>query len=176
MRFLEAFLVYCLLEDSPPLDESTCDACKYNQTNTAKKGRDPEFRLYRDDDEVTLESWAKEILRDVSGVAELIDSAEGGDSYLQAVRMMHGLVEEPMATPSAQLLEDLKAENCGFFEYAFSVAQSHRDYFASIAPLSDAREAEFAQEALRSIEQQKQIEASDEISLEQYLANYFSSD
>lgn len=176
MRFLEAFLIYCLFEDSPPFDDLICDACTYNQMNTATQGRDPAFRLHRNGSEVTLADWAYEILHKVTGVAELIDAAEGGDSYAQAVAMMRKLVEDPMATPSAQLLENLRSEDCSFFEYALAVAKSHRDYFAAITPLSNARQDEFGQEAARSLEQQQQIEASDAISLDEYLANYFSAD
>ena len=176
MRFIEAFLIYCLLEDSPPVDVESDIECSRNQTAAAKRGRDPGFRLYRDGKELTLRSWAGEILQKVTGIAELIDQGEGGDSYTQAVHMMQHLVDDPSATPSAQLLDELVSAQCSFFEYALSVAQSHRDYFASITPLSAARREEFEKEALRSITQQQSIEASDEISLDEYLANYFSSD
>jgi len=176
MRFMEAFLIYCLLEDSPPLDGGSLDEIKHNQAHTAKKGRDPELRLRRDGAETSLGSWANEILDNVSGVAGLIDQADGGASYAQTVRLMQELVDEPMATPSARLLEELKQAHCSFFDYAISVARSHRDYFASIAPLSAARVDEFACEAARSVEQQREIEIGDEISLDEHLANYFSSD
>ena len=176
MRFIEAFLIYCLLEDSPPLDEASYSECSRNQTCTAKQGRDPEFRLYRGGNEVTLAGWASEILLKVSRIAASIDSADGGESYSQAVRRMQDLVENPMATPSAQLLEELKTAKCSFFEYALAVAEGHRDYFGSITPLSDARRAEFEQEVVRSVEHRQEIESSDDISLDTYLANYFKSD
>ena len=176
MRFIEAFLIYCLLEDSPPLDVESDMECSCNQTATAKRGRDPKFRLYRGGKEVTLRSWAGEILQKVTGIAELIDRGEGGESYAQAVHMMQQLVGDPEATPSARLLDELVTARCSFFDYAISVAQGHRDYFASITPLSPARREEFEQEAVRSIAQQKTIEADDKISLEEYLADYFSSD
>ena len=175
MRFMEAFLIYCLLEGSPPFDDGSLDEVQRNQANAAKKGRDPEFRLSRNGAEVTLAGWANEILDNVSGVAELIDQAEDGDSYTQSVRLMRELVHEPMATPSARLLEELRQADCSFFDYAISVARSHRDYFSSITPLSTAREDEFEREAVRSVQQQREIEAGDEINFDEYLANYFNS-
>ena len=176
MRFIEAFLIYCLLEDSPPIDVQSDMECSRNQTATAKRGRDPKFRLYRDGNEVSLRTWAGEILQKVTGVAELIDQGEGGESYVQAVHKMQQLVDDPAATPSAQLLDELVTAKCSFFEYALSIAEGHRDYFSSITPLSTSRREEFEQEARRSIAQQQSIEATDEISLDEYLANYFSSD
>ena len=176
MRFIEALLIYCLIEDSPTFDAAALDEVKRNQSLTAREGRDPDFRLYRDGVEVTLADWAGEILHKVAAVAELIDAAEGGDSYTQTVRLMRELVKDPAATPSARLLEELTIANCSFFDYALSVARGHRDYFASITPLSDDRNDEFEREAAHSIEQQRDIEMSDAISLDEYLTNYFNSD
>ena len=56
------------------------------------------------------------------------------------------------------------------------IARGHRDYFASITPMSGERHAEFVQEAEQSLERQRNIEASDDISFEQYLANYYASE
>lgn len=176
MRFMEAFLIYCLLEDSPPFDAASLDETSRNQAHMAKRGRDPAFRLYRGGSEVSLTSWAREILDKVAVIAGVIDLADSGDSYTQAVAMMHELIDEPMATPSARLLEELKGAGNSFFDYAISVARGHREYFASIAPMSDERHDEFKQEADRSNEQQRQIEADDEIGFDEYLANYFNSD
>ena len=176
MRFIEALLIYCLIEDSPPLDESTCIEATRNQALTARQGRDPDFRLHRGGAEVPLADWANEILDKVAAVAELIDRADEHDGYVHAVQLQRDLVSEPMATPSARLLEELKNSQCSFFDYAIEVARGHRDYFASIAPLSSDRQNEFEREASRSIEQQMEIEAQDDISLDEYLANYFSAD
>ena len=173
MRFMEAFLVYCLLEESPPFDDPSLEECKCNQAHMAKEGRDPELRLRRDGAEVTFASWAEEILAKVSQVATLIDAHEGGDNYVQTVVTMREMIADPATTPSARLLEELRAADCSFFDYAFSVARSHRDYFASITPMSAARRLEFEQEAARSIEQQSEIEASDNLNFDDYLASYF---
>jgi glutamate--cysteine ligase len=176
MRFIEAFLIYCLLEDSAPFDDESLDETKRNQTQTAKRGRDPEFRLHRDGQEVELVIWAREILDKVSAVAELIDREEGGESYVQATRLMLDMVNDVETTPSARLLAELRKEDCSFFEYALSLAGNHRDYFAEIASLSENRVAEFEQETAQSMERQHAIEQSDEISLDEYLESYFSSD
>lgn len=176
MRFIEAFLIYCLIEDSALFDDAAFDEAKHNHALTAKEGRDPTLRLYRDGAEVTLASWANEILQKVLVVAELIDNGEGATSYSQAAGLMRELVDEPEATPSARLLEELRSANCSFFDYALSVARGHRDYFASIAPLTDERNAALEQEVVYSKTQQQEIEANDKIGFDEYLANYFSSE
>ena len=176
MRFIEAFLIYCLIEDSPPLCEKSLDETKRNQTLTASQGRDPEFRLYRDGKPVALASWAQEILDNVIRVAETIDRQEGSDSYVEASQLMRSMVDDPEATPSARLLAELRAQGCSYFELAMSIANGHRDYFAAITPLSAESQARFEQEASESIARQQEIEASDTITLDEYLATYFSAD
>ena len=176
MRFIEAFLIYCLLEESAPFDDTSLDETKRNQTETAKRGRDPEFRLHRDGREVELAVWAREILDKISAIAELIDREEGGESHVQATRLMLDMVNDAETTPSARLLAELRKEDCSFFEYALSLASNHRDYFADITPLSDDRVAEFERETAQSVERQRAIEESDEITLDEYLESYFSSD
>ena len=173
MRFIEALLIYCLVEDSPEIDAAAMAEIRWNQTGTAKRGRDPSFRLVRNGAELTLAAWANEILDKVAGIAGLIDRAEGADSYSQSVELMRGLVAEPETTPSARLIHELREAGCSFFEYVLSVAHKHKDYFAATEPLSEARHREFEEEVLQSIERQREVERSDTISFDDYLANYF---
>lgn len=176
MRFIEAFLVYCLLEESPLFDDEALEETKRNQSLMARQGRDPAFRLLRDGRETSLQRWGHEILDGVGSVAARIDAELGSDCYLQAVRLMSDMVDDPATTPSARLLDELHAGNDSFFDYAVSMARNHKDYFASIAPMSPERHAQFSTEAAESLQRQARIEASDAISFEQYLANYYASE
>lgn len=175
MRFIEAFLIYCLLENSPPLDEIAIGEVSRNHTATAKRGRDPEFRLMRNGKESTVQEWATEILEKVLAIAEIIDVHENDRSYSDAVRSLRPFVDHPEATISARIVNELEATGSSFFEFALGMARCHRDYFASIAPLPDAQEARLAREAADSIRRQQEIEAADDISLDQYLQRYFQS-
>ena len=173
MRFIEAFLIYCLLEDSPPIDEHENDIIRQNHTGTAKRGRDPDFRLLRDGAAVALQEWAHEILDKVLAVAETIE--RDGDNYSAAIQHLRTLVDEPQKTLSARIVRELQRSGSSFFEFALQTARCHRDYFASIAPLSQEREAVLAEEASDSLLRQQAIEAADEISLDDYLQRYFQA-
>lgn len=175
MRFVEAFLIYCMLENSPPLCTRSLDETKVNQAMTAKQGRNPEFQLQREGNSIALRAWADEIIENVMAIAECLDRHDGSDRYVQSVRMMQALVADPDETPSARVLQKLRDEKLSFFELALSMSRVHRDYFAAITPLSDERRQQFLREASESIVRQQQIEESDNISLDEYLATYFSS-
>ena len=76
---------------------------------------------------------------------------------------------------SARILAELEASGSSFFEFAHGMAKCHRDYFASIAPLGDERADFFRDEAADSLRRQEEIEASDTMSLDEYLQKYFAA-
>ncbi len=171
MRFIEAFLIYCLLEDSQPLAAPDMEDLAWNHTATAKRGRDPELRLRRNGDEIALREWAREILDKVLAVAEAIDRSE--DNYSAAIRQYRTYVDDPEATPSARIVRELESTETSFFEFALESARRHRDYFASIEPLSETQAKILDDEAAASHQRQRDIETADDISLDEYLDRYF---
>ncbi len=176
MRFMEAFLMYCLLEDSPPIDEDALEETLRNQIATAKRGRDPAFALASAGKEISLAEWAGDVVAKVRDVASVIDAEESGNSYTAAVDEMRQRIADPDATPSARVLDELRSADCSFFDFAMTAARGHRDYFHSIASLPAERQREFEHEATASLERQHAIEAADEITLDEYIARYFASD
>ena len=176
MRFIEAFLIYCLLEESPPFDAGSFEEALQNQSLTAKRGREPGLKLTRDGKPVDLSDWAREIVDKVAAVAELIDGHEDDSSYRDAVSVAASHVAEPESTPSARLLQELRDSKSSFFEFALDLARRDKRYFSSIAPMPPERAQQMEREALESIQRQRDIEAADDVSFEDYLARYFASD
>ena len=88
MRFVEAFLLYCLLEDSPPFDDEDLARSMRNHSRVARTGREPGLKLERSTGLVDLCDWALAIVDDVASLAELIDAGEGGSDYAAAVGVM----------------------------------------------------------------------------------------
>ena len=148
----------------------------HNQSATATAGRDPSLKLLDRGSERPLIDWARDIVRDVGAIAELIDRGEGGTDYVQAVDAQAELVANPDATPSARILEDMRTNQTPFYYFAMASAQGHKSYFSEIEPLTGAQLAVYETEASDSLARQAEIEQSDEISFEEYLANYYSQD
>lgn len=174
MRFMEAFLIYCLLMDSPKLDQTELEEISSNQSATAKRGRDPDLRLRRNGDPISIKDWGSEIIEGVVAVAKQLDGHDKNDSYTAAAGLMQEKVNLPDATPSARVIAELEKSNSGFFDFALSMARSHQDYFASIAKPNDESSKALREEAVESLRRQAEIEASDTLSLDDYLAHYFA--
>ncbi len=174
MRFTEAFLFYCLLQESPPFDDDSLAEASRNHSMTARSGRDPDFRLIRSGKEVSLGDWAREIVEDVRAIAEVIDRGEGGDAYVQAVDAQSALIDNPDETPSARILEEMRRDGTGFFQFALKCAVGHKGYFSELVQLDGERLQFYETEAAESLERQIEIESADQVSFDEYLARYFS--
>ena len=174
MRFLEAFLIYCMLEDSPSLDERAYAEMQSNHSHTANAGRDPDLRLVRDGEEIRLREWASEIIESVRAIAEIIDRGEGGSAYTEAVDAQKALIDDADATPSARVIQDMRDNGTGFYHFAMATAQGHKAYFAALTALEDERLNLYTDEASASLRRQTEIESADEISFDEYLERYYS--
>ncbi len=174
MRFMEALLLYCLLLESPKLNDEELREITQNQAQTAKNGRNPDFHLRRIGQPVAIREWASEIIVGVLAVAAELDRHDDTDSYSAAVRLKQELVDDSSLTPSALIIAGLEEANTGFFPFALAMAKSHRDYFASTVQPDDVASKKFRQEARESLQRQHEVEAADSIGLDEYLTQYFA--
>ena len=171
LAFLEVFMLFCLLHESPPLGEEERGAIDANQNRVAVRGRDPALTLVRDGREVPLGSWADELLDELGTVAELVRTP--GDDPAALVAAARASVGRPEATPSARVLEEMKAGGGSHFEYVLDASRRHVETLRR-DPLPDEERLRFEEEAAGSIARQADLEASDSVTFEEYLAGFFA--
>lgn len=173
MRFIESFLVYCLLEESPFVDDVALDEMTSNQLVVARRGRDPDCELRNNGAPVGLRDWATAIIDNVEKAAALMDDS---GQYSDAVAEMRKRVEDASLTPSARVLTDLQRDETSFFELAMQQSRAHARFYREERRIDPDVHAILEREATESVRRQAEIEASDSISFEAYLDNYFSAD
>ena len=174
MRFLDVFLLHCLLRESPPDTPAEIADLARNQHLTAARGREPGLELLRDGRPVALTAWGAEILDECEPVAAALDAAHGNTLYSEALRAARQSLEQPHTLPSARVLEAMTTRHQNSF-VAFARAQSKatRGHFSAM-PLPQDLRTRFEQLAARSIADQKEIEANDSMPFEIYLEQYLS--
>lgn len=173
LRFLEAFLVFCLLQESPPISAGEHKEIRYNERMVACYGRDPAITLQRNGKSRTLKRWAREICEAMQGICELLDEGEPDQCYVRALAVQVRAVEEPQQTPSARMLAKMRSAGESFFNFALRMSEEHKRHFA-VLPMADDRRRYFEDTTRQSLKQQEEIEAADEISFEEYLKRYFA--
>lgn len=172
LHFLEAFMLYCLLEDSPyinPLERKEIDQ---NEMLVAHKGRLPDIRLNRNGKEVSLGEWAREIMDLLRPVCELLDRNHATTDYTSALEQMEEYVRNPDATPSARMLEEMRANKEGFHHFAKRKSLEYAGYFRALEQPGEVN-AFFQSVVDQSLKRQEQIESADRVEFSRYLENYF---
>lgn len=173
MRVLDAFLLHCLLSDSPPDSPAEIAALSRNQHLTASRGREPGLTLERDGREVRLLDWAAEILEGCGPIASALDAAQGGGtSYREALDSVRQRLTEPAALPSARVLRAIDdTPNRSYTRFVRLQAESSRARLLALPyPEELARRA--AHEAEVSLAEQARIEAADGMPFEQFRLRY----
>jgi glutamate--cysteine ligase len=171
IRFLDTFLLGCLLADSPPDDEDQSHALQRNQLAIVERGRTPDLLLERDGQSLPRDEWANAILDRCARIAAVLDAERGNDEHSYAVELQRNKVTNPDLTPSARVLGVMREQRVPFFRFAMNQSNAHKGYFHE-HPLRARRLADYRATAVESLERQKQIEASDETSFETFLEQY----
>ena len=172
--FLDTFLLYCTLQDSPLLMDGECGRCTDNFLKTATEGRRPGLRLQKDAQSVELRQWAEELLSAMGPVAELLDRARGGQAHAQALQDQRAKVEDVEKTPSARVLATLRERGESFTAFALRQSREHAQAFLA-APLAADEQARFEALARESLLTQQRIEAEDEGDFDTFVAAYQAS-
>jgi len=173
-RFLDAFLLFCALEDSPCLVQGECGASSDNFLKVVTEGRKPGLELRRGGEQVSLQAWAQELLGEIGQVAALLDQSQGGDRHARALAAQQAKVADSSLTPSARVLDALKRSGESFSQFAQRQTQAHAEYFRS-QPLDAAEQAAFETAAQRSHDEQAALEAQQESDFDQFVAAYQAS-
>ena len=173
LRFIEIFMLFCLLSESEQICFSEREEIDKNELEVAHKGRDPELKLNRSAVQVPLKEWANELLNGMQSVSELLDQNKSGDVYQQALKEQLEKVKHSDLTPSARMLEEMRETKEGFYHFAKRMSQKHNQYFTKLK-LTEEREAFFNKASRDSLEKQREIESSDIIGLDEYLRDYFN--
>ncbi|WP_339906114.1 glutamate--cysteine ligase [Pseudomonas guineae] len=172
-RFLDAFLLFCAMQDSPLLENLECHACTDNFLSVVKEGRRPGLQLQRNAQPVSLQLWASELLEQILPLAELLDHNQGGNAHRQALQAQQAKVADPSLTPSAQVLAQLQ-QGLSFTAFAMQQSRLHAEYFRS-QPLSAEQQTLFEARAAKSLADQAELEAQEEGDFDSFAAAYQAS-
>ncbi len=172
-RFLDTFLIYCLLADSPEDSELESARMLSNQLAVVAQGRKPGLMLANEEGDVSLKQWGDSLLEQCNGIAQLLDQVHGGSGYTSAVAAQAQKLAAPEQTPSAKVLAQITEQKIPFFRFAMNQAIAHQEHFAQ-RPLTRQQITEMVAQSKESLAKQKQIEAADTMSFDDFLTSYLA--
>ena len=173
-RFLDAFLLFCALEESAPIDEAEGARHTENFARTVKEGRRPGLTLHDGAREVGLRQLGEELLARIAPVAALLDAARGDAVHAEAMTAQAAKLADPELTPSARVLAELRGNGGSFTAFGLRQSERHAAHFRAHPPTA-AEAAYFDGLAAASLAEQDEMERAPHIDFDDYVAAYRAS-
>jgi len=171
--FVEALMLLSLLQESPAINVAEQKSIDWNELAAAHQGRDPQLRLRRPDGEIRLRDWGLEICDALQPICELLDEEMADRPYQTSLQRQRDRLMDADRTPSARMLAEMRERGESFFELAQRLSKQHQRYF-----LQQDHDPEdqhlLEQEAADSWRRQREIEAADRLSFDEFLSQYFA--
>ncbi len=175
IQFLDVFLLYCALQDSP---NCNCDEFKRivsNQKRVVWEGRNPEVTLSDPRGEPRpLRELAGDLLQALGPVADFMDTAlgDGQQPYREALLTQRSKVDDPTLTPSAKVLASMRNDRLGHSAWVQKLSLQHRAQLAQTR-LSARHERRLQDMGEESLALQANEEREEQAPFADYLRAYY---
>jgi len=171
IRFLDSFLLHCLLAESPACDKREFFEVGDNIARVVESGRDPELELKEVDSPRKMRDWASSLLADIEHSAGLLDHLHACNAYGSSLEKQKQKLANPDLTPSGRMLTDMKSGQLSFFDFAMTqsgtLSDSLRQNKLDAATLKQLQLA-----SQKSLAQLREVEAGDGQTFEEYLRDW----
>ena len=172
-RFLDAFLLFCALNDSPLTNDAEGHANTENFARTVKQGRRPDLMLSCDGQDITLQTWGLALIERIAPVAALLDAQDGGTAFVDSLAVQKDKLLHPEHTPSARVLAEIQAHGGSFNAFATAQSAALAEAFRA-RPLDAAQQSVFEQSAEASLTEQAEMERKQSGSFDEFIEDYRS--
>ena len=172
--FMDTLLIYCLLNESPPIDDDEAGIIKSNHENIINNGRSLGQNILLNGRTGTAASFAEEILSDlkeISAFAGEVVFKNEQNNWEESIALQIKKLENLDETLSGKVLSTMIQNNQSFKEFGLKLANSHsRDFKTTLSHRDDL----FEQAAKESLKKQEIIESEDNPEFETFLKEYFN--
>ena len=155
IRFLDTFLLFCLLQDSPEMGEQEQQRLARNQTRVTEQGRRPDLLLETASGELSRAAWGEQLFAELDAIAQLLDQT--GSGYCDALQHYKPLLQQPELTPSGRILQQLTATEQNYTDWVQGRATELTQHWQQ-TPLSPEQSCYFKQLACSSLAAQHALE------------------
>ncbi|MBU2864535.1 glutamate--cysteine ligase [Reinekea forsetii] len=171
MNFIDLFLLWCLVQDSPMIEPNECSLLRDNSERVALKGRQPDLGIYFNGEIEAIKPLSERLLDQIYQFAELIDEHEGCTRYREACTEQLAKVRDENLTPSSKILSRIK-QNGSFASTLLEHSKALSRYFTALNLPKEKQDA-FTKMAEQSWQEARDKEAADVGDFDSFLKSYF---
>lgn len=169
VRFLDLFMVWCVLADAPEMSSDELLCTRKNWNRVILEGRKPGLTLGMgcETAQHPLSEVGKDLFKDLRRVAVTLDAIAGNHEYQQVCDQLVACFDDPELTYSARILRSMIDNGIG--GTGLALAEQYRAMLRE-EPLEVFTEADFEKEHDASWQRQREIEESDREPFDEWLA------
>ena len=171
INFLDTFLLHCLLSESPTCHKQEFFEVSSNIALVVEQGRDPALQLNLEGKPKGMREWANELCADLAHSAALLDEIKGSNKHQASLDVQTAKVNNPALTPSGKILAEMQANKLSFFNFSMQQSRTNKAYLQNNG-LDAKAAAHMRTTAAQSIIEQREIEEADELSFDDFLAQW----
>jgi glutamate--cysteine ligase len=169
LRFLDLFMLWCLVKKSPLLSRTSCEALRQNQLKTTRSGADGQLELQRYEKTSTIRDWGLETLDRMQPLAEWLESRYPGTKH--ALQQQQLKLRGELETPCQRITRHLQEGGEDHIQLVHQLSAAHREQALS-QPLSEPARTELEQQALESHQAQTALESSDAVDFDTFVKQW----
>lgn len=166
IHFLEAFIIFCIFDNSPYMTTEEFSCCKRNDQLVSRYGRKKGIVLQRGNKEVSIKEWSLEIFLRMEPILDLLEFNENDRDLLER-RFI-----DIDSLPSLMVEQMIHEQNNNFVDYSIEIAKQNKSSLIDEFKIDSNIIKLLEDEASRSIKETNAIESNQEISFTEYLSQY----
>lgn len=172
--FVDTFLLYCALLDSPMTDARESQQILDNQKKVVIEGRKPNVTLNHSQlGDISLKEWGRQLLDAMSPVAEVLDKANDTSAHSDSLKVQRDKILDPQQTPSARILNELHENHTSFAQHSLKLSKQHKNHVSDHPMHIDDKQRMVAL-VEQSISEQNSMESNTQEDFDSFLREYFA--
>ena len=174
IKFLDAFLLYCLCDNSELTDDKESQIISKNQSEIVNSGRGDNIEIIDKNSHKCIKEKSLEIFSQIEIIAKQLDKTHGSSQYLESVKEQKLKLEYSELTVSSKILSCMEKDNLSFIDFNLKLAHQHANLFKNYR-IDDSRYEDLENLIEQSLKNYKIFEQKNEISFDQFLSQYFKA-
>lgn len=164
IRFLDLFLIWCVLADAPYMSSEEILCTRNNWNRVITEGRKPGLTLGVgcETARYPLAQVGKDLFAALSRLAHMLDSIAGQSHYQKVSDQLLACFDHPELTYSARVLQEMMMGKGVVLAQQYHQQLRHE-------PLEILSETDFHRQREQSVQAQQEMEAADKLPFDQWL-------
>tara|TARA_B100000768_G_C10894967_1_gene215242 strand:- start:8 stop:508 length:501 start_codon:yes stop_codon:yes gene_type:complete len=166
-------MIHSLISNDSEISQKEYIESKNNLTNIAHNGRDKGFKLKSKNIDVSIDFALREILSELSSIADFMSKIKNDDRYNQSVKDQKEKFKNNHKLPSNLVIDKMIENKYSFYEFCMENIWKQKKYFSTLNFDNDILK-KLKEESLISIKKKKLLEKNSTESYQEYIRRYFS--